>query len=73
MVPDFIRDNIMRTNSGRISHKELYERYVKYCESEGVKPDSKNKFGRMMNEFGYGADLNYYGVRMHRGIRLRKV
>lgn len=71
MVGDFIRDKITRANNCRISHKELYEAYVKYCKNNGVKPDSKNKFGRMMNAFDYGADLNYYGVRMHRGIRLK--
>lgn len=72
MVGDFIRDNVIRAQGCKISHKALYENYVRYCFDLGVKPNSKNKFGRMMNEFGYGANVNYCGVRMHKGIRLRK-
>jgi phage/plasmid-associated DNA primase len=72
MVGDFIKDKIKRANNCRISHKDLYDAYVKYCKSYGVQPDSKNKFGRMMNAFNFGADLNYYGVRMHRGISLKE-
>ncbi|HHT7042065.1 hypothetical protein B4087_1131 [Bacillus cereus] len=72
MVGDFLKDNIVRDQGYKISHKDLYEKYVEYCKSENEKPFSKNKFGRMMKAFDFGASVNYCGVRMHKGIRLKE-
>ncbi|MGG0360363.1 primase-like DNA-binding domain-containing protein [Bacillus tropicus] len=72
MVGDFIRDKIVRDIGVKISHKDLYEKYVEYCKNENEKPCSKNKFGRMMKAFDFGASVNYCGIRMHKGIRLKE-
>ncbi|HDX9641469.1 TPA: primase-like DNA-binding domain-containing protein [Bacillus mobilis] len=71
MVGDFIKDNIVRDQGHKTSHKDLYEKYVEYCKGENEEPCSKNKFGRVMKAFDCGANTNCRGVRMHKGIRLK--
>lgn len=72
MVTEFIREKIVKKTGNRISHKKLYESYIRFCEENNFEPENKIVFGRTMNDFDFGACANYLGERIHRHIDLRE-
>jgi putative DNA primase/helicase len=77
-VAAFIREWGVVDPSARISVKEFYDAYVKWCESEGCKPGSNIVFGRNLRAVmphvearGAGIDRFYQGVALTEDARER--
>ena len=71
MVDVFVREKIIRINENiTIEQKEVYEKYVTFCEVENEKPESIKWFGRRMNIFGFPSNRSSKGKRVYVGIKV---
>jgi putative DNA primase/helicase len=75
-LADFINDECVVDDEGRVAIQSLYARYTTYCEGNGQEPLSRNSFGRAMNGRGFrrtrsGAGRIYYysGLGLREGLR----
>ena len=73
MVDVFVREKIVRTNEKiTISQKDVYEKYIAFCERQSEKPESIQWFGRRMNIFGHPSNTNSCGNRIYVGIKVKE-
>jgi putative DNA primase/helicase len=52
-VSDFIDGACVRDPGARVMVKELYDRYVEYCENSGTEPQATVTFGKSLNRLGF--------------------
>jgi len=64
---DFVREFCRHDPNGWIDRKSLYEKYVGWCEGEGMKPMSAKNFAKSVREFG-AKDGKREGTRGWAGI-----
>jgi phage/plasmid-associated DNA primase len=61
-----------RPGHGAVTAKELYEAYTSWCEANGERARSQKALASGLRERGFEAAKGTKGVRVWRGLRLRR-
>ena len=69
-VGDFIDGACVLDPNGRVMVKDLYGRYVEYCENSGSEPQPNITFGKSLNRLGFGIHKMSKG-NARKGLRLK--
>ncbi|KGR89269.1 primase-like DNA-binding domain-containing protein [Lysinibacillus odysseyi] len=71
-MENFLNENIRTVKFSNIPAKEIYERYLKYCEMHSVKPLTFILFNKEMVKFGFGKCRGTRGILQFKDVYLLK-
>ncbi|WP_107842050.1 primase-like DNA-binding domain-containing protein [Metasolibacillus meyeri] len=73
MIDEFVRENLTMTQDFiKMPAKEVYERYLKYCEIKKIEPLGVRKFYNNIEKYGISKSRGTGNTLSFKGVYLKK-